>query len=283
MHVAAGEDSPAATLRYELAAAHRSAGQLLDAAEVGESAVDTFDRLGAQDSADRARYLLAGIYRELGEHDRAVTLLQQIADNLDGFDNLPGRGQMLEEAGQAQYEIDRDAQAALSFAAAADAYGAVGLTFDEMRARRWQAISLRWADEPDRAVAALAEADALAAGLEGDEPALIWERAMLAYDGVRVLIGANRGAEALERIGGVAGAFRGIEAFGEALQTDLLHGELLLRLDRAGDAEPMLRSVLAAAPHDSQLRENAVWLLSEALELLGRSDEAEHLRRENGL
>ncbi len=61
---------------------------------------------------------------------------------------------------------------------------------------------------------------------------------MLAYDGVRVLIGANRAAEALERIAGVADAFRGIEAFGEALQTDLLHGELLLRLDRPGDAEP---------------------------------------------
>jgi cellulose synthase operon protein C len=283
VHVAAGEDSPAATLRYELAAAHRAAGQLLDAAEVGESAVDTFARLGAQDSADRARYLLASIYRELDEHDRAVDLLQQVADNLDGFDNLPGRGQMLEEAGQALYETDRDAQAAQSFAAAADAYRAAGLTFDELRARRWCAIALRWAEEPDRAVAALAAADTLAGTLEGDEPALIWERAMLAYDGVRVLIGANRGSEALERIAGVAEVFRGIEAFGEALQTDLLHGELLLRLDRAGEAEPMVRSVLGAAPHDSQLRENAVWLLSEALEMQGRSDEAERLRRDNGL
>jgi cellulose synthase operon protein C len=282
VHVAAGEDSPAAMLRYELAAAHRAAGQLLDAAEVGESAVDTFDRLGAQDSADRARYLLASIYRELSENDRAVDLLQQIADNLDGFDNLPGRGQMLEEAGQALYETDRDAQAAQSFAAAADAFRAAGLTFDELRARRWCAISLRWAEEPDRAVAALAEADTLAGTLTGEEPALIWERAMLAYDGVRVLIGANRGSDALERIAGVADAFRGIEAFGEALQTDLLHGELLLRLDRAGEAEPTLRSVMGAAPHDSQLRENAVWLLSEALEMQGRADEAERLRRDNG-
>jgi tetratricopeptide (TPR) repeat protein len=283
VHVAAGEDSAAAMLRYALAAAHRAAGQLLDAAEAGESAVDTFDRLGAQDSADRARYLLASIYRELGEHDRAVTLLQLIADNLDGFDNLPGRAQMLEEAGQAQYETDRDAQAAQSFAAAADAYGAADLAFDELRARRWEAISLRWADEPDKALAAMAEADVLATTLEGDDPALIWEKAMLAYDGMRVLIGANRAPEALERIAGVADAFRGIEAFGEALQTDLLHGELLLRLDRPGEAEPTLRAVLGAAPHDSQLRESAVWLLSEALDLLGRADEAEDLRRENGL
>jgi tetratricopeptide (TPR) repeat protein len=283
VHVAAGDDSAAAMLRYELSAAHRAAGQLLDAAEAGESAVDTFDRLGAQDSADRARYLLASVYRELGEHDRAVTLLQIIAENLDGFDNLPGRAQMLEEAGQAQYETDRDALAAQSFAAAADAYRAADLPFDELRARRWQAISLRWADEPDRAVTALAEADTLATGLEGDEPALIWEKAMLAYDGVRVLIGANRATEAVDRIAGVADTFRGIEAFGEALQTDLLHGELLLRLDRAADAEPLLRSVLGAAPHDSQLRENAVWMLSEALEMLGRSDEAERLRRDNGL
>jgi cellulose synthase operon protein C len=283
VHVAAGEDAPAAALRYDLATAYRATGHLLDAAEAGESAVETFDRLGAQDSADRARYLLSEIYRELDEPDRAITLLLQIADNLDGFDNLPGRGQMLEEAGQIQYELDRDALAAQNFARAAEAYHAAGLTLDELRGRRWRAVSLRWAEQPEQAVAALAEADALARRVEGDEPVVVWERAMLRYDGARVLIGAGRGPEAIERIDGVADVFRGINAFGEALHVELLQGELYLRLERPSEAEPVLREVMGAAPDDSQLRENAAWLLSEALEMLGRSAEAEQLRRDNGL
>jgi AcrR family transcriptional regulator len=133
-------------------------------------------------------------------------------------------------------------------------------------------------------VAALAEADALAASLaDVDDPQVIWELAMLRYDAARVNIGAGLGDDALERISGVAATFRGIEAFGEALQAELLHGELLLRLDRAAEAEPLLRSVLGAAPQDSQLADNAAWLLSEALEMLGRGEEAERLRREHGL
>jgi tetratricopeptide (TPR) repeat protein len=191
---------------------------------------------------------------------------------------------MLEEAGQVLYEIDRDAQAAQSFAQAADAYRSAGHVLDELRARRWRAVSLRWAGEPEQSLTALGEADALAATLTGtEEPQVIWELGMLQYDAARVNIGAGLGDEALDRITGVAASFRGIEAFGEALQAELLHGELLLRLERATQAEPLLRAVLGAAPHDSQLRENSAWLLSEALEMLGRSDEAERLRRDHGL
>jgi tetratricopeptide (TPR) repeat protein len=283
-HVAKGEDGPAAMLRFDLATAYQAAGQLLDAAEAAESAVDTLDRLGAQDPADRARYLLSRVYRELGEHDRGVELLEQLADNLDGFDNLPARGQMLEEAAQVLYEIDRDAQAAQRFIQAAEAYRAAGLPLDELRARRWRALALRWADDADGSIAALAEADTLAATVAGaDDPEVIWERAMLGYDGARVYIGAGRLDEAMARIEGVAEAFRGIEAFGEALHADLLRGELLLRMDRPVAAEPVLRQVLGSAPHDSQARENAAWLLSETLEAQGRKAEAEDLRREHGL
>jgi tetratricopeptide (TPR) repeat protein len=282
-HVAKGEDGTAAMLRFDLADAYHASGQLIDAAEAAESAVEALDRLGAQDPADRARYLLSRIYRELGEHDQAVTLLERLADNLDGFDNLSMRGQMLEEAAQVLYEIDHDARAGRLFGAAADAYRAAGTRIDELRARRWRALALRWAEDIDGAAGALAEADALAATLESDDPETVWERAMLGYDGARVHVGAGRVEEALARIDGVAAAFRGIEAFGEALQADLFQGELLLRLDRAAEAEPVLRLVLGAAPHDSPLRENAAWLLSEVLETLGRAAEAADLRRQHGL
>ena len=107
--------------------------------------------------------------------------------------------------------------------------------------------------------------------------------ARLQYDGARVFIGAGRLDDAMARIDGVAETFRGIDAFGEALHADLLRGELLLRMGRPGPAEPVLRQVLGSAPHDSQARENAAWLLSEALEALGRKAEAEEVRRQHGL
>jgi tetratricopeptide (TPR) repeat protein len=282
-HIARGEDVAAAFLRYDLSAAYQDTGQLLDAAEAGEAALDVLDRTGELDAADRTRYLLSRVYRDLGEADQALVLLDRLAESLDGYDNLPARGQMLEEAAHILYAEDRDGQAASRFGAAAAAYRAASLPLDQLRATRWRAVALRWADEPEAAFAALGEADTLASSLPADEPATVWERAMLGYDAARVHIGADQGEEALARLAGCAAAFRGIEAYGEALHVDLLEGELLLRLDRPAEAEPVLRHVLGGAPHDSQLRENAAWLLCDALDALGRTDEAAALRRELGL
>ena len=76
---------------------------------------------------------------------------------------------------------------------------------------------------------------------------MVWEVAMLADAAARVLVEADRPQEALARLAGVADRLRGIEAFGEALQVEMLVGELLLRTGRAGEAEPLLRSVLGGA------------------------------------
>jgi tetratricopeptide (TPR) repeat protein len=284
--VARGLELPSAALRFDLALAYQRTGQLLDAAEAAETALRVFEQREAQDAADRTRYLLSRIYRETGgqdEADRALELLEQLAVNLDGFDNLPARGQMYEEAGQILYQADRDALAASRFGSAAEAYRAAGLKLDELRASRWRALSLRWADDTEAALAALAEADAFAATLDMNEPAIAWEQAMLDYDAARIYIAGGQGEEALARVSTSAATFRRIESWSEALQADLLYGELLLRLDRADEAEAVLRSVLGGAPHDSQVRESAVFLLCEALEALGRDAEAEALRREQGV
>jgi hypothetical protein len=103
---------------------------------------------------------------------------------------------------------------------------------------------------------------------------------MLAFDGARVFIGAERLDEALGRSVASGDGFRSIGAFGEALQADLLHAELLFRLDRPAEAEPVLRTVLGAAPRESATQENGAWLLSEVLEALGRDGEAAALRKE---
>jgi tetratricopeptide (TPR) repeat protein len=281
--VAAGNDPAAAFARFDLATAYHGGGQALDAAEAAEEALPALEQLGAQDAADRCRYLLSLAYRDLDQPDEALGLLDQLVTNLDGYDNLAGRAQMHEEAGQILYRLDRDTAAARRFGAAADGYRDAGLVLDEVRARRWAALALRWADEPDQAIVTLITAEELAAGLPADDPSSTWERAMLAFDGARVQIGVGRLDEALDRSVASGDGFRSIGAFGEALQADLLHAELLFRLDRAAEAEPVLRAVLGTAPRDSPARENGAWLLTEVLTALGRDDEAAAIREEYGL
>ncbi len=281
--VAEGNDAAATFARFDLATAYHAAGQVLEAAEAAEEALPALERLEAQDAADRCRYLLSLVYRELDQPEESLALLDQLVTNLDGFDNLPGRSQMNEEAGHILYRQDHDAAAAKRFAAAADGYRDAGLVLDEVRARRWTALALRWADEPDEAIVTLTTAEERARQLPPDEPSTTWEQAMLAFDGARVLIGADRPDEALGRAVASGAGFRSIGAFGEALQADLLHAELLLRLDRPAEAEPVLRAVLGAAPRESAAQENGAWLLSEVLEALGRDDEAAAVRKEYGL
>ncbi|MEE6258537.1 hypothetical protein [Plantactinospora sonchi] len=305
----------AAMLRWELADAYRRAGRAVEAAEAAEEAIGALDRLEQQADADRCRHMLAGIYLSLGEQETALVLLDELAGNLDGPDNLPHRAQVLEEAGQVLYNQDRDNVAAQRFAAAASAYQAAGLRLDELRARRREIAALHWAGDPEAALAAMARADALAASLPSDSvgesdaatpdgaepasgpvgsepavdgdgatgPALRWERAMVAETGARALLAAGREVDALDRLAGVAERLRSIEAFGEALQVDLLTGELLMRTGRAGEAEPLLRRTLGGLPEQSPLSQQAAWWLAETLTALGREEEAEAVRATHAL
>ncbi|WUR60060.1 tetratricopeptide repeat protein [Micromonospora chokoriensis] len=273
-----------AFLRWELANAYRMVGRLGEAAEVAEEAVLGLDRLGAQAEADRCRHLLAGVYAGLGEIKPALTLLEQLADNLDGPDNLPYRAQVLEEAGDILYDADRDAAGAERFAAAADAYRLGDLPLDESRARRREAYAWFWADDRPAATRAVEQADALAVTLAGQsEPPVTYELAMVAEVGARVLTTENRPDEALARLDGVPDRLRSIEAFGEAAQVEILVGELLLRLDRPAEAEPLLRRVLGGLPADSRPVRQTAWLLARALDLLDRPAEAAALRTEHDL
>ncbi|MEV4654609.1 hypothetical protein [Micromonospora sp. NPDC049301] len=275
-----------AFLRWELANAYRIVGRLGEAAEVAEEAVLGLDRLGAQAEADRCRHLLAGVYAGLGEIDPALAILERLADNLDGPDNLPHRAQVLEEAGGILYDADRDAVAAERFAAAATAYRLAGLPLDELRARRREAYAWFWSDDRPAAVRAIELVDGLVAALAGQPeqpPPVTYELAMAAEAGARVLTGEDRPDEALARLAGVPDRLRSIEAFGEAAQVEVLTGELLLRLDRPAEAEPLLRRVLGGLPADSRPVRQTAWLLARALDLLDRPEEAAALRAEHDL
>jgi hypothetical protein len=104
---------------------------------------------------------------------------------------------------------------------------------------------------------------------------------MLDCDAARVLLGAGQGDAALARIQGAGDVLRGIGALGEALEADLLHAELLMRAGDPVTAEPLLRSVLGAAPKESPARHNSAWMLAESLEAQDRSDEAAQIRAEH--
>ncbi|WP_229399036.1 hypothetical protein [Micromonospora okii] len=275
-----------AFLRWELANAYRVAGRPAEAAEVAEEAVLGLDRLGAQAEADGCRHLLAGIYVDLGELDPALALLDQLARNLDGPDNLPHRAQVLEEAGGLLYDADRDALAAQRFAEAATAYRLAGARVDELRARRREADSLHWSGDVAAAVRAVGVVDSLAAALTGapeEPPVVTYEVALAAEVAARVLAGDDRPDEGLERLAGVPGRLRSIEAFGEAARVELLGGELLARAGRPGEAEPVLREVLGGLPSGSRPAAQAAWLLARVLDELGRPDEAAAVRAEHGL
>ncbi|MFC4109433.1 hypothetical protein [Micromonospora zhanjiangensis] len=275
-----------AFLRWELANAYQAAGRLSEAAEVAEEAVLGLDRLGAQAEADRCRHLLAGVYERLGDTEPALALLDRLADNLDGPDNLPHRAQVLEEAGGILYDADRDVLAAQRFAAAATAYRLAGLPVEELRARRRETAALFWSGDLPAALAAVEVVDRAVAALAGqpDEPPVVTYEVALAADIVaRVLTGDERLTEALDRLAGVPDRLRSIGAFAEAAQAELLAGELLLRTDRPDDAERLLRTVLGGLPVGGPLAGRAAWLLTATLERLGRTAEARALREEHGL
>ncbi|MFJ8833293.1 hypothetical protein [Micromonospora aurantiaca] len=275
-----------ALLRWELADAYRVAGRLAEAAEVAEEAVLGLDRAGAQAEADRCRHMLAGIYAGLGETDLALTVLDTLAENLDGPDNLPHRAQVLEESGGLLYDADRDALAAQRFAAAATAWRLAGFQVDELRARRRELLALHWSGDLPAAVAAIERVDEAAAVLpaEADEaPVVTYERAMAADAVARVLIGEDRLTAALDRVDGVPERLRSIEAFGEAAQVEVLTGELLLRDGRPEQAEGLLRPVLAGLPTGSRPATQAAWLLARALDEQGREAEAAKVRADHGI
>ncbi|MEU1808059.1 hypothetical protein [Micromonospora aurantiaca (nom. illeg.)] len=275
-----------ALLRWELAEAYRVAGRLAEAAEVAEEAVLGLDRAGAQAEADRCRHTLAGIYSGLGETDLALTVLDTLAENLDGPDNLPHRAQVLEESGGLLYDADRDALAAQRFAAAATAWRLAGFQVDELRARRRELLALHWSGDLPAAVAAIERVDEAATALpaEADEaPVVTYERAMAADAVARVLIGEDRLTAALDRVDGVPERLRSIEAFGEAAQVEVLTGELLLRDGRPEQAEGLLRPVLGGLPTGSRPATQAAWLLARALDEQGREAEASKVRADHGI
>ncbi len=234
--------------KVDLGAASLHAERADDAADALEEALAELVPVD-EEEANRARFLLARAYRALGQHDQALTLLDQVAQLCAKEGNEPGVGQMRALSGEILDELDRDEQAAEQYTLAAEAFR--GYPIEELVNRRRAAVSWRWAGDLERSLAALATADEVAAGIEGDEPQVVWERAVVAYDAARILADAGRPADAVPRAAAAVTGFRSLEATTEAAFATVLHGRLLADLGRVAEAEDLLSAALRELPEDA--------------------------------
>jgi cellulose synthase operon protein C len=280
----AGNLAGANAVRHQLAIAYLNAGRALDAAEAAEEAVEAFDAEG-DPHAHSVRHLLATANVRLGQPDDAIAVLEIIEAHCLSTDNMAGAAQIGEEMGDVLDGLDRDAAAAARFGKAAQRYQDAELPVDAVRAQRRYATSLLWSQDLAGALAALEAADLAAAELPGDEPAAVFERAMLGYDGAKILSRAERLVEGAVRAGTAAERFRGIGAAIEAAHAEALRAELLVQAGRPADGEQALRRALAELPEEGteEARRRMADLLAEALTAQGRAAEAAEVRAAHGL
>lgn len=258
--------------RYELAEAYAQDERPVEAVEVAEEALLFFDRADERRAADNTRYLLAQQYRLLGDTDAALARYRELIEGLT--DNPHGRAQMGEEAGSLLFDLDRDADAAEAFGAAATCLHDVGDLVAELRLLRRRVAALHFADDADAAEAAIRLADERWAELPAElaaEPEAIWHHGMTMWEAGRVLMSRGRYADALPHLHGADGPLRAIGAADDADHLAGMYGEALLRSGSPGEAEPVVRQLLDGMAPDAPGRETAEKVYAEILEALGTS------------
>ncbi|AEV81041.1 hypothetical protein ACWT_0027 [Actinoplanes sp. SE50] len=237
-------EQPGVFARQDLAQAYRAAGRLPEAAEVAEEAVLGFERLGFPEPLNDTRYMLAGIYRDLDDTGRALELYRQLIEVL--ADNPAGRGQLGEDAGMVLYKLDRDAEAALTFRAAAEALREAGDPAGELRVLRRRLMALNYADQVDEAEELIGlvtrRYEELPAEL-AEQPGVQWGRAIFAFEVGNLLMRRGRWAEALPHLDGAPERLRAIGARDDADRVTGMLSEALLRSGRPAEALALMESL----------------------------------------
>ncbi len=202
-----GLGSPlSAHARVALGSAYERVDRPLDAAECAEEALPAVT--AEEDdgyAAMQARWTLVCAYPRLNQHADALRMVDEMLARVTDPEQT---GRLHKEAGDILSGADRDGEAAVRFAAAADAFAAAGEVFGEAECRRFAALALSFADEPDEAVVWLAQAQEVVDRLPTDSRRAAWERAMLGYDAGRILDYAGQHDEAVERARGAVEGFR---------------------------------------------------------------------------
>ncbi|NDU73292.1 hypothetical protein GWI34_11690, partial [Actinomadura sp. DSM 109109] len=219
---AEGMHEQAVHLRVDLAAGYLAAGRPLEAAEAAEEALPGLDG----DAARRCRLVLAHAQKEMGEEDAAATFAD-LAEDAAGDGRHDAVAHFLEEAGGVLTALDRDALAATRFAEAAEAAEKAGDPYGVVRTRRRAAMCLLWSGDADEATAVMETARAALAGLPPDnEPARVWETALVSYDQARLLAQTGRLSEAAENALAAADGFSTLDETEAAEEATRLHTEI---------------------------------------------------------
>ncbi|GAA4595261.1 tetratricopeptide (TPR) repeat protein [Actinoplanes octamycinicus] len=243
-------EQPGTFARQDLAQAYLQAGRLPEAAEVAEEAVRGFEKLGFAEPLNDTKFMLAGIYRDLDDSGRALELYRELIEVLT--DNPQGRGQVGEDAGQLLYKVDRDAEAALTFQAAAEALREAGDLVGELRVLRRRLMALNYADQVDEAERLIPEVARKYAELPAElaeEPGVQWGRGVFAFEVGNLLMRRGRWAEALPHLDGAPERLRAIGADQDADRVTNMRAEALLRSGRPAEALALLDSLSPEARH----------------------------------
>ncbi|WP_067489108.1 tetratricopeptide repeat protein [Actinomadura hibisca] len=270
-----GDTRLAALARTDLATAYLTVGRLLDAAECAEEALPTMPS-GAEAGHDgmQARWVLACVYPQLGQHEDGLRILAEMRAHEDS----PGALAKLEaQTAEILSLMDRDAEAADGFAEAARRFGEHGDPYLQAVHLRKSGLALGWAEDLRGALERLEEARTVLSGLSADDGRHVREHALLLSDTARVLADQGQVDEAVTRALESAEEFRSIGEQVSACRSDRLAGQLLQQSGRPDEAEQAFRRALSG-PADDAERPGTAALLAALLDERGRPEEATRLR-----
>jgi tetratricopeptide (TPR) repeat protein len=236
-----------------------------------DAAVEALDEVArycaGNDNAAGVGEANARIAEILDGVDRDAEAAQRWADGAAAFRTARLAASGAGEAGETGAVADGPETGATDGSGAGDGDGAgsdpaerdervARLAVDELRAARNAALSWQWAEQPERALAALPAADEAARVAGTDRPRACWEVAVLGYDAGRILANAERPDEAVARTGSAVALFAGLRASGDLdpaptaveIAVRTLHARLLTGLGRRADARSTLTALLDELP-----------------------------------
>ncbi len=288
-----------AELRQALAAALRDSGQLMEAAELADAALDELEdalagwgiepapgdpMLAAQPAAEPGgeparvagdlAFTAAQCAQDLDELDLATDMARRAAAWQHGHGRVEAEALML-AAGCTRHP----AEAADLYARAAGVYTAAGRWWEAAACRRSRAMSVLDSRGAQEALDVLEQAGAELAAVApapAETARLDWEGLALTEQAVRVLAGAGRLEQALERCGGLDRAFRDLGDRASAREVVGLRARVLDELGRTAEVLAALSEAAQEALNDGDGRQAARLggYLSAFLDDLGREEEA---------
>ncbi|GAB3213506.1 hypothetical protein ACQEU5_18425 [Marinactinospora thermotolerans] len=194
LFTASGQAEPAAHARFPLAAAYLAGERHLEAAEVAEEALAVEEEAGFDKGERMAlREILARSLTAIGEVEDALTRWEELIGLEGAEQTTPALAMLTDETALLLSGLDRDAEAAARFDAAARMWEELGEPFQAADRHQRAAMSHHWAGEHQEARSASQRAEewldrAVAdSGLDIPEEQAHWTRASIRFDRARLL------------------------------------------------------------------------------------------------